>query len=220
VDDAIAARLQFAQDPRQRRNRARLNVVQQQDAFALFLQPLHRKLIDPIGRDVAPVVGEEIGAPELKPLGRGKFLDPVVDAQAGNAEERRGRSAVGQRRGHRRDALFDLLPGAVERQPIHAARMVLSVGGHRVAGVAHLAHAFRIGVGLASDQEEGRLRAVGGENLEDLVRVFRQRTVVEGQHDLTICKRQRLVILHGADDGMRARIDNDGARRTDGVGMV
>ena len=89
--------------------------------------------------------------------------------------------------------------------------MVLGVGGHRVAGVAHLAHAFRIGVGLASDQEEGRLGAMGGENVEDLVGVFRQRTVVEGQHHLTIFKRQRLVILHGADDGMGARIDHDGA---------
>ena len=80
----------------------------------------------------------------------------------------------------------------VERQPIHAGRMVLAVGGHGVAGVAHLAHAFRIGVGLTSDQEEGRLDAMRGENVQNLVAVFRQRAVVEGQHHLVVCERQRL----------------------------
>ena len=89
--------------------------------------------------------------------------------------------------------------------------MVLGVGRNGVAGVANLAHAFRIGFGLTSDQEEGRLGAMGGENGQNLVAVFRQRSVVEGQHHLTVFKRQRLVILHGADDGMGARIDHDGA---------
>ena len=211
MDDAVAAHFQFVQNPRQRRDRARLNVVQQQDAFSLGLQPLKREIVDTSGGDVAPVVGRKIGTPDLESLGRGEFLDPVIDAQAGNAQERRGRGAVGQRRGHRRDALLDLLPGAVERQAIHADRMVLGVGGHRVAGIAHLAHAFRIRVGLASDQEEGRLRAVGGENVEDLVAVFRQRAVIEGQHHFMILERQRLGILHGADDEMGTRIDHDGA---------
>jgi hypothetical protein len=89
--------------------------------------------------------------------------------------------------------------------------MVLGVGGHCVAGVAHLAHAFGIAVCLTSDQEKGRLGAMGGENIEDLVGVFRQRTVIESQHDLVVFERQRLVILHGADDGMGARIDHDRA---------
>jgi hypothetical protein len=102
-------------------------------------------------------------------------------------------------------AVTDAMPSsiswrAVERQPVHAGRMVLGVGGDGVAGIAHLAHAFGIGVGLASDQEEGRLGAMGGEDVEDLVAVFRQRTVVEGQHHLVIFERQRLGILHGADD--------------------
>ena len=114
----------------------------------------------------------------------------------------------------------DFLPGAVERQAIHAGRMVLAMGGHRVAGVAHLAHPRGIVLGLASDQKKGRLGAMGGENVEDLVGVFRQRSVIESQHHLVVFERQRLVILHGADDGVRARIDHDGARCADSVRMA
>ena len=52
VNDAIAARLQLVQDPRQRRHRARLDVVQQQDALALGLEPLDREIVDPRRRDM------------------------------------------------------------------------------------------------------------------------------------------------------------------------
>ncbi len=99
------------------------------------------------------------------------------------------------------------------------AWMVLAVGGHRVAGIAHLAHAFGIGLGLPSDQEEGRLGAMGGENVEDLVAVFRQRAVVEGQHHLVVFSGSVLsycmVPMMDA-----ARIDHNGAGRADGVGMA
>ena len=91
--------------------------------------------------------------------------------------------------------------------------------GHTVAGVAHLADAFGIVVGLPSHQEESRLRAMGGENVQNLIAVFRQRAVIEGQHHLVVLERQRLAILHGADDGILTRIDHNRARRADGVGM-
>ena len=123
-------------------------------------------------------------------------------------------------------AVTDAMPSSISclacaiRHLVAGERMVLAVGADGVAGVAQLAHAFRIGVGLLADQEERRLDAVGGENLQDLVAVFRQRTVVEGQHHLMIPERQRFRILHGADDGMCARIDHERARRADRVGMA
>ena len=36
------------------------------------------------------------------------------------------------------------------------------------------------------------LTQCGGENIQNLVAVFRQRTVVEGQHHFMVCQRQRL----------------------------
>ena len=93
------------------------------------------------------------------------------------------------------------------------------MGGDGMAGIAHLAHAFGVGVGLPSDQEEGRLGAMGGEDVEDLVAVFRQRTVVEGEDYLMIFQRQRLGILHGADQRILPRIDHQRARRADRIGM-
>src|SRR5205809_336292 len=66
----------------------------------------------------------------------------------------------------------------------------------------------------------GAVPSAGGEDVEDLVAVFRQRTVVEGQHHLMVRQRQRLGILHGADDVMFARIDHERARCADRLGMA
>ena len=167
-----------------------------------------------------PVVGREIRAPDLDALGFRIGLDGVVAAEAGNAEERRGFRAIAKGCRHRGDAVVDFLLRAFERHPLHVRRMILGVGGNRVAGIAHPAHAFRIGPGLRSDQEEGRLHALRGENIQHLIAVLRDRAVVEGQHHLMILQRQRLGVLHGADDGIFAWIDHDRARRAERVGMA
>ena len=99
------------------------------------------------------------------------FLDPFGAREAGHAKERGRRSAVSQRRRHRCNALVDFLPDAFDRQAVHAGRMILGVGRDGVAGVADLAHAFRIGLGLTADQEEGRLHALGGQDFQNPVAV-------------------------------------------------
>ena len=48
MDDAVAARLQIPQDFWQRGHRARLDVVQQQDALALGGEALHGEIVDPL----------------------------------------------------------------------------------------------------------------------------------------------------------------------------
>ena len=74
---------------------------------------------------------------------------------------------IAERRLDRGDAVVDLLPGALDRHPVHGERMVLAVGADGMAGVAQLADAFRKGLGHAADLEEGRLDALRGENLPE-----------------------------------------------------
>ena len=52
------------------------------------------------------------------PLEAANSSIPSLTRRPGMRRNGARRGAVGQRRGHRRDALLDLLPGAVERQPI------------------------------------------------------------------------------------------------------
>ncbi|MGY4453295.1 hypothetical protein ACVWZR_007955 [Bradyrhizobium sp. i1.3.1] len=87
-------------------------------------------------------------------------------------------------------------------------------------GGNQLAHAFRVRLGLLADDEEGRLDALVVEHLEDLVRIFRQRTVVEGQDDFMVLQRQRFAVLHGADARMLARINHEGAGSPERVRMA
>jgi len=70
------------------------------------------------------------------------------------------------------------------------------------------------------DHEEGRLHALRGENIQNLVAVFRQWTVVEGQHDLAILERQRFTVLHGADQAMLFGVDHQRARGAERLGMA
>ena len=54
VDDAVAARLEVMQDLRQRRHRARLDIVQQQDALALGGKALQSEIVYTLRRDRPP----------------------------------------------------------------------------------------------------------------------------------------------------------------------
>ena len=97
MDEAVTAGLQVVQNSRQGGDGARLDVVQQQNAFALGLEPLHREVVDALRGDRAPVVGRKIGAPDLQAFCFGICLDDVGTAETRNAEERRRRGAVGER---------------------------------------------------------------------------------------------------------------------------
>ena len=98
--------------------------------------------------------------------------------------------------------------------------MMLGVGADGVAGVTHFAHHLRVGVRHLADDKEGRLDALRGEDIEDRFGVFRQRTVVEGQHHLMVIEWQRLRILHGADARMLGGIDHQRARGAERIGMA
>ena len=85
-----ALRLELLEQARQRRDRFRMNVVQQQDALAALVQAAHGERNDLCRRDVAvPVVGHHVGGKDDQPA-LGKFaLEQVGAFEAGDAEERR-----------------------------------------------------------------------------------------------------------------------------------
>ncbi len=212
VDDAIAPRLQLMQDPRQRGDRSGLDVVQQQDAFSLGFEPLHRELINARSGNRPPVVGRKICAPDLDTERRQIVLDGPGAPQARHPEERRKPTAIAKRCRNRGYPIVDLGPRALDGKFIEAQRMILGVGADAVTGVAEFADAFRIGSGHAADGEEGRLYALRRENSQNLIAVTRQRSVIERQHHLVIPQRQRFGVLHGTDPGMLPRIDHQDSR--------
>src|SRR2546423_14492382 len=90
--------------------------------------------------------------------------------------------------------------------------MVLGMSADAMAGFDQLAHAFRIGLRHATDDEEGRLNALRGEDRKNLVAVARQRAVIKRQYHLVIPQWQGFGILHGPDAGMLAWVDHQRTR--------
>src|SRR6266851_6493200 len=101
MDDAIASRLQRMQNPRQCGDGSRLDIVQQQNASSLVLEPLHREVVDPRGRDMPPVVCWKIGAPDLDAPGGEIVLNAIGARQPGNPKERGKCSVIAERGLHR-----------------------------------------------------------------------------------------------------------------------
>src|ERR1700674_5295214 len=97
MDDAIAPRLQLTQNPRQRGDRSCLDVVEQQNASSLILQPLHRDVVDARGRNMPPVVSRKIGAPGLDALRGEIVLHSFGAREAGDTKERGERSVISKR---------------------------------------------------------------------------------------------------------------------------
>src|SRR5258705_3154199 len=113
MDDAIASRLQLMQNPRQCGDGSRLDVVQQQNASSLVLEPFHREVVDPRRRNMPPVVRRKISAPDLDALGGEIVLDAIGAREAGDAKERGKRGVIPERGLHRCYSLVDLPSGGL-----------------------------------------------------------------------------------------------------------
>ena len=98
--------------------------------------------------------------------------------------------------------------------------MILAVGADAMAGIADFADTFGEGLGHAADDEEGRLHALRGENIQNPIAVVRQRPVIERQDHLMIPERQRFGILHGADTGMLPGVDDKGSEGAERAGVT
>jgi len=217
----IAARFEFLEDHRQRHCGGRVDVVQQQDAAALRLQPADRPFDDLLRADAAePVVGDYVRAPGHQMLRGQETLVHLGTAEAGNPEERRHGFRVADRGVDRGDPAFDLLLDPRQAQALEAERMIETVRADRMALVVHAPQHPRVGMRHLADNEISRLHALRGERIEDEVAVGRQRAVVEGDHHLMIGERQRLLVLHAADAREFVRTDGEHARGAERVAMA
>ncbi len=211
VHHGVIALLQLGEKLGQRLHGALMDVVQQQHALALMLEALERARQHLLGPDAGPVVGREVCAPDHDAPRRqiGFHLGSV--AEAGETEERRNLLRILQRRTDRVDALVNVGLHVGDRKLPELRCVRLRMGADRMPFALDAAEHRRIGMRHAADDEEGRLHALRCQGVEHLAGVGRQRTVVEGEHDLVVAQRQGLGILHGADAAMLGRIDHDGA---------
>ena len=81
------------------------------------------------------------------------------------------------------------------------------MGSDGVTGGANMAHHLRMRAGLAADHEERGAETFVGQRLEHVIGVGRLGPVVEGQHHLARCERQRHAVVVAADQRHGARID-------------
>ena len=212
VNDLVAACFQLLKDHGESGLGPGLNVVQQQHALTLGLEPRQRVVDHLCGRNTPPIVGGEIRAPCHEATFTEFGLQQVTPAQARNTEERRELRGIGERARNVRDTIVNFGGHAFGRQLAEECRMVLAVGADSVSGIVHAAHVLRKFLRHASDHEERRLYALGGKNLENWIGVRRERAVVECQHHFVVLERQRFAVLHGADARMFFGVHDNGAR--------
>ncbi len=194
LNDAKPVLPQIPQEGRHDGSRARLRIVEQDDAFAGGSHALGDQLQFLLGRHLVPVAGPEIGA-EHDDAARLQQVELALRGlEIGEAEERRRRR---RRRdpvqGHLvgGDAAVDLALGLVGRDPRHE-RMRPGVVADGVALAGDALDHVRVFGGVLADQEEGRAHALLRQRRQHLRGGRRMRAVVEGQYDLVIGERQRL----------------------------
>src|SRR5262249_25962562 len=73
---------------------------------------------------------------------------------------------------------------------------------------------------VLTDLEERRLDAVVLERFQHHRRIFRPRTVVEGQHDFFVAQEVVLLEVLGPEGRPAGGVDFNDARQTDGVGII
>lgn len=200
VDDLVAALLQRPQQGRQHCRGRGAAVVQKQDAALRPIEPLQDEVEFGLRRQQQPVGGPEIRPEDadvaaLKPGDERRRI-----GEAWKAEERDlsvGAAVGGLFVGS--EAAVDIgAGGGIAHQPQGFARMRKRMIADRMAFGDFAPRQRRIGLRVAADEEEGRLHAFLGEGIEHFRRRRRPGTVVEGQDDFVIAKRQ------GARIGLQA----------------
>ena len=167
-----------------------MDVVQQQDAAALGVQPAHRALDDLLRADASePVVGDHVRAPRHQVLRGEEVLIHVGTAEAGNAEKRRHRFRIANRGIDRGNPTFNFVLDPRQGETFEAERMIEAMCADGVAVIVHAPHHPRVGARHLADQEIGNLHALRGEGIENEVAIGRQRAIVESNHHLMIGER-------------------------------
>lgn len=71
-----------------------------------------------------------------------------------------------------------------------------------------------------ADEKISRFHTLGGERVEDDVRVWRDRPVIEGDNHLMIFERQHLLVIQAADPIKFGWADSENAARAERVRIV
>jgi hypothetical protein len=78
----------------------------------------------------------------------------------------------------------------LDRQLTEPGRMILTMGADRVTFLVDAAHGGGESTGHLADQKISRFHALRSKNVEDLVGIGQNGTVVEGQHHFLVIERQ------------------------------
>src|SRR5579872_5766430 len=198
-----------------------MNVVQQQNAAAMRVEPPHRLAHDVfLGGPLVLLIGKDIRAPRYQRLGRKEGFYRFGAAEAGDAEERRHAAWIAERRVDRRDTAVNFLLDLLRGQALEGERVILTVGADGVAGVVDAAHQLGVSTRHLADKKIGRLDALRGQCVEDNAGIGRNRTIVEGDDDLVILERQRARILDAAKTGKFAGCYRQHAAGAQRVGIT
>ena len=146
-----------------------------------------------------PIVGVSVGGKYGQPTRREFAFDDIGPRQTGDAEERREIFGIAQCRADVRNAPVDLATHFLDRQLAEPRRMILAVRADSVTFLVDAAHGGGKGAGHLTDQEVSRFHALRSENVEDLVGIGQNGTVVKSQDHFFVGQRQRVRILHVAD---------------------
>jgi hypothetical protein len=220
VDDRVMPSLQFLQQQRERRHRGRLNIVQQQNAPPFRLQALKCARQYLPCRNMPPIVGVEIRAPDHHSFRRNVILNRRRSAEPGKPDEWRNVFHITECRTGRRDPIVDFLVRLVRRQPAQIQRMVLRVCADRMTFGVGAPNQPRKLRRHRADDEKICFHALGRELIEYAAGAAGQGSIVEAQNHLVIVQRQGFLVLHGANPGMFLWVDDDDAARSQRIRIL
>ena len=133
--------LQFLQQLRKRGDRARVNVVQEQNSLAARLQPRHGATDDFARPDPAiPIVGDDVGAEDdQRACGE---LCSAASERPSPGKRKKGASSfwIAERRPYIGNTLVDLQAQLLDRQFFETRWMVFGMGADGVAGLIDTAN--------------------------------------------------------------------------------
>ena len=195
-----------------------LNVVQQHDAVALFLQPRHDVFNDAVARRQAMAVPAVDVSRKHAEVAAEQILDVDLGiAQIGEAEKRR--DGVAQARFEHADALLDLDTGACRRE-LAQIGVAPGVGADGMAGLVDLFQNVGILQRHLADVEKRRLGALLGQGGENFGCGAGKRTVVEGQYNFLVAeKAQGMAVLQIADLNAAGGVNFLHASDTERIGV-
>ena len=139
-----------------------------------------------------PIVGVSVGGKYGQPTRREFAFDETGSRQTGNTEERCEIFRIAECGADVRNAPVDLVTHSLDWQLAEPGRMMLAVRPDRMSFLVNAAHRGGKGAGHFTYQEISCLHALRSKNVEDLVGIGKNGTVVESQDYFLVGQRKRV----------------------------